>query len=333
MLKPHKIGIVGAGTIIGNHIKGLKYLTERAQIATICDINTDAAEKSAREFHASVYPDYNDMLHNEELDICLVCLPHHLHVRAGLDILEKGINLFLEKPMAVNRNECRELMSTAQKKGKIIFVGQTHQYRSVLMKAKELIQNGDIGEPKAVFTEIIAYYDWEKRKPWFLDPKMAGRGVLFNTAPHQIDHLLFLIDSPITKVRGHVSALVPGQSIDSDSFAFVEYANGVQGVFSCLAGTRLEEPARSNCKILGTEGSIQFNPFINEIQLAKRNNVVMVECESNNPFTAEWTECLDSIEDGRPGRTDAVYGHNVVAVLEAIIESSDNKREVAPNLI
>ncbi|MFH1904377.1 MAG: Gfo/Idh/MocA family oxidoreductase [bacterium] len=329
----HKIGIIGAGTITGNHVKGLKNLAERTKIVAICDINTEAAENLARDFNAVVYTDYNEMLDSEELDICLVCLPHGLHICVGLDILKKGVALFLEKPMALDKNECRQLMDAAEKNGKTIFVGQTHQYRSVLRKAKELIQNGAIGEPKAIFTEIIAYYNWENRKPWFLDPKMAGHGVLFNTAPHQVDHLLFLIDSPIVKVRGHVSALRPGQTIASDSFAFVEYANGVQGVFSCLAGTRLEEPARLSCKILGTKGSIQFNPFKNEIQLAKMDKVEIVECEPNDPFAAEWIECLDTIEEGRPGRTDAVYGHNVVAVLEAIIKSSDVKQEVDLDLL
>lgn len=329
----YKIGIIGAGTITVSHAKALNSLADRAKVVAICDLNAEAAENLARDFNAAVYTDYNKMIDSEKPDICLVCLPHGLHIRVGLDILKKGANLFLEKPMALNKDECTQLMNAAQKNGKSIFVGQTHQYRSVLLKAKELIQTGAIGAPKAIFTEIIAYYNWENRKPWFLDPKMAGRGVLFNTAPHQIDHLLFLIESPITKVRGHVSALRPEETVDSDSFAFVEYANGVQGVFSCLAGTKLEEPARLSCKILGTNGSIQFNPFKNEIQLAKMDKVEKVECEPNNSFAAEWTECLDAIQEGRPGRTDAVYGYNVVAVLEAIIESSDIKKEVDPHLL
>jgi predicted dehydrogenase len=327
-----KIGIIGAGSITGKHVKGLDSLKEEAVIKAVCDINTEAAEALAGG--AGVYSDYRDMLEKEEIDAALICLPHFLHCPVGLDVLNAGVHLFIEKPMALNECECSRLIEAAAKNGKQVFVGQTHQYRSVFVEAKKLIKSGAIGEPRIITSEVIAYYNWETREPWFLDPAKAGGGALFNTAPHQADHMLFLIDSKPKAVRASVSALRPGQAVDSDSVAFIEYENGVRGVMSTFQGTRLEESGRLNVKVLGMEGSIQFNPFGNEIELAKLDKVEKIQGDpALNPFTSEWKEFIASVREGREGASGGIYGHNVVALLRSMVDSSEKHSEVKPAIL
>jgi len=334
MSKIMNVGIIGTGTITGNHIKGLGLIPGKAKIAAVCDVNLDAAKAAADPLGVPVYNDYKDMIKNEKLDIALVCLPHFLHCPVGLDILNSGLHLFMEKPMAITTAECKILMEAAKKNGKQIFVGQTHQYRAAVMKAKEMVKSGVIGELKMIVSEIIAYYNWENRKPWFLDPKKSGGGALFNTSPHQVDNFMYLVDSPISKVKACVEALRPGQVVDSDSFAFLDYANGVRGLFMVFQGTKIDDPARVKVKMLGTEGTIQLNPFGNEIEVSKLDKVEKVPTDPDfNPFQAEWTEFIDGIESGKPSRTDAVYGHNIVAVLEAMVKSSETHSEVSPELL
>ncbi|OGV31045.1 MAG: hypothetical protein A2020_00220 [Lentisphaerae bacterium GWF2_45_14] len=334
MSKIMNIGIIGTGTITGNHITGLGLIPEKARIAAVCDVNLDAAKAAAAPLGVPVYSDYKEMIKNEKLDIALICLPHFLHCPVGLDVLNSGLHLFIEKPMAISTAECKTLIEAAKKNGKDIFVGQTHQYRSVFAKAKEMVKTGVIGELKMIVTEVIAYYNWENRKAWFLDPKKAGGGALFNTSPHQADHLLYLVDSPITKVKASVAALRPGQVVDSDTVAFMDYANGVQGIFMVFQGTKMEDPARLKIKLLGTEGTIQFNPFGNEIELAKLDKVEKIQTDPDlNPFRAEWTEFIEAIASGRRSRTDAAYGYNVVALLEAMVKSSNTRSEVSPELL
>lgn len=327
------VGIIGTGTITGNHIKGLSLIPEKAKIAAVCDVNLEAAKAAAEPLKVPVYSDYKDMIKNEKLDIALICLPHFLHCPVGLDVLNAGLHLFIEKPLAITTNECKTLMEAAKKNKKQIFVGQTHQYRATVMKTKDMIRSGVIGEVKMITNDIVAYYNWESRKPWFLDPKKSGGGALFNTSPHQVDTMMYLVDSPITKVKASVEALRPGQVVDSDSFAFLDYANGVRGLLMVFQGTK-DEPVRVKVKILGTKGTIQFNPFGNELELAQLDKIEKIATDPEfNPFQAEWTEFIDSIESGKASRTDAIYGHNVVAVLEAMVRSSDSHSEVVPELL
>jgi predicted dehydrogenase len=325
------VGLIGAGTITNGHVAALKLIPELANVVAVCDVNTEAAKEKADEFGAAVYGDYKEMLDKEDIDIAFVGLPHFLHCPVGLDVLNRGVNLFMEKPMANTVAECRQLIDAAAKSGKTLFVGQTHQYRSVLIKAKELIREGVIGEVKMIYDEIVAYYNWENRKPWFLDPAKAGGGALFNTSPHQADHLLYLIDSPVTKVKANVSALRPGQSVDSDTIAFIDYENGVQGFMGIFSGTKMATPGTLKVRVLGDHGSLQFNPFGNEIEVAEMDTVETIQTDAElNPIAAEWKECIASIKEKREPATNGAYGLNVVALLEAMVKSSNSKAEVAP---
>jgi predicted dehydrogenase len=116
--------------------------------------------------------------------------------------------------------------------------------------------------------------------------------------------------------------------------AFIDYENGVQGFMGVFSGTKLADRASLNVRILGTEGSMQFNAFRNEIRLAKMDQVDIIAVDPDqNPLAAEWRECIGAIRENRKPITDGIYGHNVVAVLEAMAKSSAAKEEVVPELL
>ena len=327
----YKVGIIGAGTISGDHAVGLEGNADRAACVAVADIDQHAAEALAQQCSARAYSDHKTMLANESLDVAAVCLPHGLHLSVGLEVLEAGVHLFLEKPMALSTDACRQLMDAAQIHDRMIFVGQTHQYRENFRLAKRLIDEGRIGDVRMIYDEIWAYYGWERRKGWFLAPELAGGGPLFNTSPHQIDHLLYLVDSPITAVRASVCKLRSEADIDSDWLAFVEYENGVRGYVGTYQGTKAEDGARLQCRVFGTEGTISINAFAPEVVLAQRDSrEIMDAADEVNPFVVEWRECLDALGAGRAPLTGPRYGANVVGVLEAIAESSASGCEVAP---
>jgi predicted dehydrogenase len=325
------VGIIGAGTISGNHAEGILGNPDKVKCVAVADVNLEAAKTLAERFEANAYGSHKEMLEAENIDIAVICLPHSLHLPVGVDVLKAGANLFLEKPMAITVAECKEMMAVAKETGKQIFVGQTHQYRENFKLAKKMIADGKIGDVQMIYDEIWAYYNWEKRKPWFLDPAVSGGGPTFNTSPHQIDHLLYLVDSPVKSVRGSVCNLRSEANIDSDWFAFVEYENGVRGYVGTYQGTKAEDPARVNCKVMGTEGTIIVSVWDPEVVICKGDQREVVKVENDvHPFINEWAECIDAFENNREASSGGIYGANVVAVLEAVIKSSKEGKEVAP---
>ena len=325
------IAIIGAGTVAKTHAALLGLIPDRVKISAIADLNPEAAKALAEPSGARVFRTLTDVLSADKPDIVLLCLPHSLHISAGLEALDAGCDLFMEKPLALSTEECNRLRGAEKKSGRVIFVGHTHQYRENFRMARRLILEGRIGEVKLIDDEISGYYNYEKRPPWFLDRKLAGGGPLFNTTPHQIDHLLYLIDSPVTSVSATIASLRPGLDLDSDLSAFAKYENGVAANFRTYAGTRIEEKGRLSCRIFGTEGSIHINAFAAEISHSWADQREVIPCpQEKEPFLMEWIEFLDSLEQGRPPLTGSTYGHNVVSVLEALIASDRTGLPVKP---
>lgn len=323
--------VIGAGTIANDHAVGLAGNLDRVRCVAVADVIPDAAGALAERLGAKPYLDHKAMLEQEQIDVAVVCVPHALHLPVGLDVLKAGAHLFIEKPMALSSDECRQLIAAAARADRQIMVGQTHQYRQNFRLARQLIDEGRIGEVRMIYDEIWAYYGWEKRKPWFLDPKLSGGGPLFNTSPHQVDHLLYLVDSPIRAVRAAVCQLRDESAIDSDWLAFVEYENGVRGYVGTYQGFKGEDGPRLQCRVFGTRGVISVNAFKPEVVLAQGDQREVIEAtDEASPFVAEWQECLDAIDQHREPLTGGAYGSRVVAVLEAVAESSRLGQEVKP---
>ena len=264
----YRVGITGAGIISGAHVDAIKNLHGRVTLTAVAEINQEVGEKFAKEHDCAFYTNYDDMFQKESLDIACCCLPHGLHYEVGKAALKAGLHLFMEKPMCITTAQCDELNKMADERRHFIMVGHTHQYLAPLLKAKEFINMGKIGQLVIIQTEIIEYYNWENRQPWHLDPELGGGGVLMNTCAHQLDHLLFFAESSVKSVRAIVTANRQGIKVDSDICAIIEFKNGIIGNLTTLQGYRTDEPSSINCRLIGTVGAIRLYCFGKSIVLA-----------------------------------------------------------------
>lgn len=326
------IAIIGAGTISKAHGPALLQAKDRVRVTAVADLNSTAASALAEPFEAAVFKTLDDVLGSpDKPDIVLLCLPHSLHVSLGLEALRAGCHLFLEKPMALSTRECEMLRAAETEAGRVIFVGHTHQYKANFRLARRMIDEGAIGDVKLIDDEAIGYYNYEKRQPWFLDRRLSGGGPIFNTTPHQIDHLLYLVNSPVATVTGTVASLRPGLDLDSDLSAIARYENGATAGFRTFASTRFEEKPHLACRVFGTKGTLSIPPFGTELTHAWADQREVIACpQEKDPFLVEWIEFLDAIDEGRAPLTGSVYGQKVVSVLEALLESNRTGEPVRP---
>ena len=123
-----KIGFVGTGWVAGQHMKSLGQIAE-ANIVACTDVDADrAAEAASRFAGAAAYTDHRKMLDEAGLDAVYVCLPPHVHGQVELDIIERGLPFFLEKPLANEMETPRRILSAVQKKGLLTSVGYMMRY-------------------------------------------------------------------------------------------------------------------------------------------------------------------------------------------------------------
>jgi 1,5-anhydro-D-fructose reductase (1,5-anhydro-D-mannitol-forming) len=201
-----KAGIAGFGFMGQMHFRCLKAL-EGVRVAAVCDSDPDIAAKagttkgniegrqrdvSFSEFE--LYRDFDSMLENEDLDVVSITLPTYLHKLFTIKALNAGLHVFCEKPMALNSNECAEMISAAQKSGRELMIGHCIRFWPQYSKAKEIIDSGKYGGViSAVFHRLASAPDWGDC--WFKNEKLSG-GMAMDLHIHDTDFIQYLFGIP-----------------------------------------------------------------------------------------------------------------------------------------
>ncbi|WP_435102033.1 Gfo/Idh/MocA family protein [Halarchaeum sp. P4] len=132
------IAFVGAGGIASKH---LEHLTgnDRANVAAVCDIDEDAADEWASTHDATAYYDWEVLFDEADFDAVFVCVPPFAHEGQELRAIEEGVDLFVEKPLALDRDYAREVEHALERSDVITQVGHHFRYLDCVEHARELV--------------------------------------------------------------------------------------------------------------------------------------------------------------------------------------------------
>lgn len=197
MTKKLKVAIIGVGGIARNaHLPGYAKM-DNVELVAACDIIKDRAEAAAEEYGIpAVYTDYKEVLEIEGLDAIDICTPNYLHSVIACAALEKGINVFCEKPDAVSVEEAEKMKAAAEKSGKLLMVMRNNRYWLTSAFLKKYIEDGKMGDVYA------ARCGWQRRRGipgrggWFTTQALSGGGPLIDLGVHMIDLAIWLMGNP-----------------------------------------------------------------------------------------------------------------------------------------
>ncbi|MBU8906342.1 Gfo/Idh/MocA family protein [Desertibacillus haloalkaliphilus] len=224
------IAVIGLGDISKIHIPAIQ-ANRDARLVGVCDV--DVTLRNEVE-DVRFYTDYLDMLDKETLDCVHICLPHYLHYRVTKECVERGVHVFLEKPLARSAEEGMAIvdLEEAHKDVKIC-VSLQNRFNETFEKLQELIQSGQFGNVTGVKGLVTwfrpkSYYD---TKPWRGLMKYSGGGVMINQAIHTLD-LMQLIGGEIEQIRGSIDNLYDyGYEVEDTAVANIKFANEATGLF------------------------------------------------------------------------------------------------------
>ena len=253
-MKQLKVGIIGQGRSGRDiHAAGLAKMPEMYKIVAITDALEDRRKRAADELGCNVYADYKEMIKNEELDFVINSSFSYMHPAITLDLLKSGCNVVCEKPFAHSAAEADEMIETAQKTGKQLFVFQQSRFAPYFRKVREIIDSGVIGRPVQIsvhFNGFARRWDWQTLQEYY-------GGNLLNTGPHPLDQALCLFggqDMPkvtcimdrtntFGNAEDYVKLLMTGKDhpvIDleiSSCCAYPSFTYNVQGTRGGIKGT------------------------------------------------------------------------------------------------
>jgi predicted dehydrogenase len=139
-----RIAFVGAGGIAGAHLEALAKIAQ-AQVAALCDVNEERVKQAAGKRGVPAYTDHHEMLQKEEIQALYVCTPPFAHTDAEIIAAQKGIHLFIEKPVAISLEKAIEIRGAIEQAGVVSSVGYHWRYLDRADKLKQALADQEIG--------------------------------------------------------------------------------------------------------------------------------------------------------------------------------------------
>lgn len=245
-----RLAVIGLGLIGGPHARALKKMRDCYLIAA-SDI--DEKQKAVtEELGIKFYKNYVEMIEKESLDGVVIATPNHLHVPVGITCAQKGLHLFVEKPIAQGVSEAERLIEVASQKKIRILIGHQRRFSPFVEKAREIIQGGELG--KLVGVTVT----WAMLKPsqYFEGPytwrKEKGGGPILVNLIHEIDNLRYICGE-VDQVFALVSSKVRNFPVEDTVSVTLKFRNGALGTIF------LSDCTPSICSYEGTTGE---NPLL-----------------------------------------------------------------------
>ena len=338
------VGILGAGGIAA-----LSHLPEIAQVdgmrvSHICGRTESRLRLLCERFDVPQYStSWADLLNDDALDAVIVALPHPLHAEAGLAVLERGLHLFMQKPLCTTVEEADQLVAASEARPDQVvycrpsFDAVVYEMRRQLAAGAVGIVSGALarhshGGPEVYYAEVTDSFEEQRVENdfWFFDADTAGGGALIDMGVYSIANLVALLGK-VDFVTARMRTVAKPTAMEDTATLILEMANGALAT----AETGWCDPARSSfLRVHGTAGKLMklgesiyyIRPSSFEREWAEPN----VEQIAAPPVVNQHEEWLTCILNGQqPELSNLWQARHVTEIMLAAVASNENGMRVA----
>jgi predicted dehydrogenase len=231
-----RIGVVGAGKVLERyHNPAINGVPEVIR-SIVVDADAERARRTAERF---AFPSWSTDLADvaRHADVALVLVPNGWHARISCELLEQGVHVLCEKPMARHVDECLSMIEAARRGRALLCIGHNRRFRQHFWMAREFLRRGLIGDLVSVTTEEGSTQDWPRSAAYF-DPVQSGGGALMDVGIHSVDMIRWLAGE-FEKVEYRGNA--PAGKVESEAEMNFQLASGATGKLVASRGRELRQ--------------------------------------------------------------------------------------------
>ena len=265
-------GIIGCGRIAKRHAEHIKKTSEINLIA-VCDIQPDKANDLGDEYSAKIYYSTDALLKNEDLDIVSICSPNGLHAEHSIQSLNAGLHVLCEKPMAISTHDCGEMIKTAEKANKRLFIIKQNRFNPPVVAVKQLLENNKLGR---VYSLQLSCF-WNRNENYYENSwkgtKDLDGGTLFTQFSHFID-LLYYLNGDVREVQAMVNNFHHKESVEFEDTGVVilKFQNDSLATINYTVNS-FGKNMEGSLTVFGEKGTVKIGgQYLNELEYQSIEN-------------------------------------------------------------
>lgn len=305
-----KAGVIGAGAM-GKHHARIYSEFEDVELVGVSDINKEVGKKVADEYGVDYFSNYCNLL--DKVDVVSIAVPTSLHAEVALKASEYGVDMLIEKPIAESLNNANRIIDSCERNGVKVMIGHIERFNPAVVKLKDLIANGSLGEVITISGRRIGPFS----------PRIRDVGIIIDLAVHEIDVFTYLFGQKAKEVY----AIAGNNFHTHEDYASIllRFPNNKSGTIE----TNWLTPKKfRNLTVVGTDCVAQLDYIEQSLKLWKKDKVEEVEIKREEPLKVELRYFIDCIEKDVCPMPDAIEGSYVLGVALSAIESYIKKKAV-----
>jgi predicted dehydrogenase len=340
-----KVGIVGCGKISSVYFEaGQKF--DAIEIIACADLKLELARASAEKYRVPSASGVEELLADPQVEIVINLTIPAAHATVGIAALRAGKSVYNEKPLAVSRDDAREMLRIASERNLRIGCAPDTFLGGGLQTCRQLIDEGAIGEPLGASAFMLSpgVEAWHPSPDFYYQ---TGGGPLFDMGPYYLTALISML-GPVRRVTGSgrvsfaertiATAARKGQKIKVEVpthlASVIDFASGP--IATLVTSFDVAATQFHNMEIYGSEGTLVVpdpNTFGGEIWLRARGetdwrSMPLTHIYSENSRGIGVADMADAIRSGRPHRANGEMAYHVLDIMHAVHEASIENRHI-----
>lgn len=330
------IAVIGCSGMGENHMDGI-IAKDGANLYAVCDTADDGRlEACKKKYNAEkAVADYRELVDDPNVDAVVIVTPDQCHTEMTVAFLRAGKDVLCEKPMALTVEECTEMMRVEKETGRKLMIGQVCRCTPAFIMAKNLVDEGRIGE--LFFVESEYAHDYAVARgydDWRVTPQRHG---VIGGGCHAIDLLRWIAGNP-TEVHAYANhKCLTDWPVQDATIAIYQFPNDVAGKVFVSIGCKRNYTMRT--ALYGTKGTIICDNTSPELTLFECGEPINGERAytvpkqlpveiNNHNVCAEIDMFVDAILKNEPMPVTSMEGASTVAVCCATVEAAADRKPV-----
>lgn len=340
-----KFGLIGCGRIATNHIKAA--INNKLEIAAICDVVPEhmeellAKHELQSDYTIKRYVDYKNMIEENNLELVGIATESGSHAEIALYCIEKGINVIIEKPMAMSIEDAEKIIEKSEEKGVKVSACHQNRFNVAVQEMRKALEKGRFGR----LSHGSIHVRWNRNEGYYTQAPWRGTwaqdgGALMNQCIHGIDLLRWMLGDEIDEVYGVTKQQFHNYLEAEDiGMAVVKFKNGA---VATIEGTTNVYPQNleETLYLFGETGTVKLGGkstnnidvwnFSDETEEDMKNKGLEEQTSNvyGNGHTSLYADVIDAVKNDRKPYVDAYAGKNALELVLAVYKSQKERKPV-----